>query len=594
MKEIRNQWEIIKINFKVNKVYSMIYTLLRVIVSLIPAFYVLVYSEFINNIIKLYKGSVTYKALLPSFLWITALTFIKYLSESFNGYVYNKINLNLLRVLKINMIEKKEKLKYELIENKDTWDLIYRTSKGIPDKINVGFISFFDLFELAIKVFSIVTIIGTFSKLVALMVILCFIPIVVISIKSGKNDYSAYVEIEKINRKIESYEAILTSKEYAEERTIYNYTQWFSEKCKKSYDAFISIFLKIKLKFYTKVKVISIVITLIMFVIIYMIMSLTINRVITIGLFTSLVMQLLEVINGIAWKLSGIVYKLTNSNVYMNDYKSFYSLEEICNNISDNEHLDKVNKIEFKNVSFKYPGNNEYTLKNLNLEIGRNKNYAIVGENGAGKSTLIKLLLKLYDNYEGEIFINGIELKDIKDVRSLFSVVFQDYAKYEISIKDNILLGNNEITDEVINKYFSYVNLPITKERFPKGIYTELGRLTNKNTDISIGQWQKLAMVRALCEKGTFYILDEPTAALDPVTVTVIYKDFMNILKENPSIIITHRLGSAKLADKIIVIKDGTNVEIGSHDELIEKEGLYRNMYESQSRWYSDEKSECI
>lgn len=167
----------------------------------------------------------TYKALLPSFLWITALTLIKYLSESFNGYIYNKINLNLLRVLKMNMIEKKEKLKYELIENKDTWDLIYRTSKGIPDKINVGFISFFDLLELAIKVFSIILIIGQFSKSIAIMVLLCFMPIIVISIKSGKNDYSAYVEIEKINRKIESYEAILTSKEYAEERTIYNYTQ---------------------------------------------------------------------------------------------------------------------------------------------------------------------------------------------------------------------------------------------------------------------------------------------------------------------------------------------------------------------------------
>lgn len=354
------------------------------------------------------------------------------------------------------------------------------------------------------------------------------------------------------------------------------------------------MFLKIKLKFYTKVKVISIVITLIMFVIIFMIMSLTVNKVITIGLFTSLVMQLLEVINGIAWKLAGIVYKLTNSNVYMNDYKSFYSLEEACNNISDNKHLGKVNRIEFKNVSFKYPGNDEYTLKNLNLKIDRNENYAIVGENGAGKSTLIKLLLKLYDNYEGEILINGIELKDIKDVTSLFLVVFQDYAKYEISIKDNILFGNNEISDEVIDEYFGYVNLPIIKERFPKGIYTELGRLTNENTDMSIGQWQKLAMVRALCEKGSFYILDEPTAALDPATETIIYEDFMKILSENPSIIITHRLGAAKLADKIIVIKDGTDVEAGSHDELMAKESLYRNMYESQSRWYSDEKSECI
>ena len=192
----------------------------------------------------------------------------------------------------------------------------------------------------------------------AIIVLLCFIPIVIVSIKSGKNDYSSYMEIEKIARRIDNYEDILTSKEYADERTIFNYTEWFSEKCKKSYDKMISMFLKIKLKFYTKVKVTSFIITVILFVIIFILMNLTVNKVITIGLFTSIIMQLLEIINGIAWQLAGIIYKLTNSNVYMNDYLNFYSLEEKCNNLSDNECLDKVDIIEVKNVNFKYPGNN--------------------------------------------------------------------------------------------------------------------------------------------------------------------------------------------------------------------------------------------
>ena len=595
MNSIKNQWKIIRISFITNKVYCSVYILMRLLISLVPAFYVLAYSEFIDNILKLYNGSVNYRGLLYSFLWILTITFIKYLSESLNGYIYNKINLNLLKALKMEMIEKKSKLKYELIENKDAWDLIYRTSKGIPDKINIGFVSFFDLLELSIKILSIIIIVGVFSKVAAIIVLLCFIPIVIVSIKSGKNDYSSYMEIEKIARRIDNYEDILTSKEYADERTIFNYTEWFSEKCKKSYDKMISMFLKIKLKFYTKVKVTSFIITVILFVIIFILMNLTVNKVITIGLFTSIIMQLLEIINGIAWQLAGIIYKLTNSNVYMNDYLNFYSLEETCNNLSDNECLDKVDIIEFKNVNFKYPGNTEYTLKNLNLKLNNSENYAIVGENGAGKSTIIKLLLKLYDTYEGEILINGIELKKIKDVTSLFSVVFQDYAKYEISIKDNILFGENEkISEENLCQYFDYVNFSITKERFPEGINTELGRLTKKNTDMSIGQWQKLAMVRALCQGGNFYILDEPIAALDPISEAMIYKDFMKILSKNPSLIITHRLGAAKLADKIMVIKNGTNVESGSHDELMSRESLYRNMYVSQSRWYSDEKAKCI
>ncbi|MGG7164063.1 ATP-binding cassette domain-containing protein [Clostridium ihumii] len=592
---IKNQWEIIKINFKVNRLYCLIYGFMRIIIAFIPAFYVLAYSKFIDNVLNLYEGISNYKLLLSSFLWITVLTFIKYLSISFNEVISNKIKIDLLKALKLKIVEKKAKLKYELIENKEVWDLVYRTSKGIPDKINVGFVSFFDLMEIAIKIFSVVLILGNFSKTIAVIVFICFIPIIIVSIKSGKNDYSGYIDIEKIERKIGSYEEILTSKEYAEERKIFNYTEWFSKKCKDTYNTMISMFLKFKIKFYMKVKITSFIITSILFIIIFLLMNLTINKVITIGLFTSMVVQLMEISNSIAWQLSGIVYKLTNSNLYMNDYLNFYNLEEITCESFSNNYFDSIKTIEFKNVNFKYPGNSENTLKNLNLKLENNENYAIVGENGAGKSTITKLLLKLYDNYEGEILINGIELKKIKNVTSLFAVVFQDYAKYEISIRDNILFGDNDkVSEKILYEYFNSVNFNIEKKRFDEGLDTELGRLTNKNTDMSIGQWQKLAMVRSLCEEGSFYILDEPTAALDPVTETIIYKDFIKILSENPAIIITHRLGAAKLTDKIIVIKDGTNVEFGSHDELMSKESLYRNMYENQSRWYIDEKSECI
>lgn len=228
-------------------------------------------------------------------------------------------------------------------------------------------------------------------------------------------------------------------------------------------------------------------------------------------------------------------------------------------------------------------------MKNFNLRLEKDLHYAFVGINGAGKTTVTKLLTGLYDNYEGEILLNGRELRTYSqaELKALFAVVYQDFAKYYIPLKDNIALGNVlNFNDQEVQQVASIIGLDEEVKDLPMGYDTPLGKIIEGGVDLSGGQWQKVAIARALYNPAQIRILDEPTAALDPVAESNIYEMFGRISKGKSTIFITHRLGAAKLADQIIVIDDGQVKEQGTHDELLKLGGIYAEMFEDQRSWY--------
>ncbi|EGT0694222.1 ABC transporter ATP-binding protein, partial [Clostridium perfringens] len=218
----------------------------------------------------------------------------------------------------------------------------------------------------------------------------------------------------------------------------------------------------------------------------------------------------------------------------------------------------------------------------------------IVGANGSGKTTITKLLTGLYDNFEGDILINNKSIKDysFSDLKGLTSVVYQDFSKYSISIKDNVAVGNiNKIDDinfsDKIADALEIIQLKDKVDSLKDGIKTELGKLKESSIDLSGGQWQRIAMARSIVSDSELVILDEPTAALDPVSESNVYENFEQISKDRTTIFISHRLGSTKLANEILVLQDGKLAEVGSHEYLINKKGIYADMYESQKEWYA-------
>lgn len=260
---------------------------------------------------------------------------------------------------------------------------------------------------------------------------------------------------------------------------------------------------------------------------------------------------------------------------------SFLELEPRVVSKPDSKQLSRpIRKgIELRGVSFRYPGSEEWVLKDVNLEIGPGESIAIVGENGAGKTTLVKLLTRLYDPTEGVIRIDGMDIRDIDltDVRSVFGVIFQDYIRYQATVQENIGFGNLkdmaniERTAEAARK----TGAASIVEQLPDGYDTMLGKEFGDGIELSIGQWQKIALARAFMRDAEIFILDEPTASLDVMTEYEIFKSFRYLMDGKMCILISHRFSTVRMADRIVVLDRGTIVECGSHGELMARGGKY-------------------
>lgn len=250
----------------------------------------------------------------------------------------------------------------------------------------------------------------------------------------------------------------------------------------------------------------------------------------------------------------------------------------------DERKVEKSSKygddIEFSHVSFKYPGTEKMVLHDLSFKINKDKVTAIVGENGAGKSTIIKLVAGLYEPTEGSVKISNMNPYSMsnEDISNELSIVFQDFKNYEISLRDNILFGKaGDISEDLrlleLDKYSEDTNI---------------GKLEEDGVYLSGGESQKLALARAIQKKSDFLIFDEPTASMDPMVEAKMYDNILKVLKSRGAIIITHRLVLSKLADDIIVLNEGRIIERGSHDELMNRGGIYKQMYDEQSGWYKE------
>lgn len=302
------------------------------------------------------------------------------------------------------------------------------------------------------------------------------------------------------------------------------------------------------------------------------------------GLFTSLIAATYTVIE-------------TFSSVYEDKLKidtieKFSKYEEEENRCGELEVNDNI-KIEFKNVSFKYPMSEKYVLQNFSLEIKQGDRICILGVNGSGKSTVIKLLLRFYDVDEGEILINSKNIKeyDVCNLRSVFSVVFQDYINYSFTLRDNIKitdLENAEWTDEDAIKALHIVDADNILKKLPEGLDTYIQKIFDRNGyEPSGGEQQKIALARAVNRRCKVMILDEPTAAIDPESECNLLNNLKHELYGKTLIFTSHRLSAVHLADKIVLLENGQVKEEGSHKELLELNKEYARLYRLQMNTYN-------
>lgn len=309
---------------------------------------------------------------------------------------------------------------------------------------------------------------------------------------------------------------------------------------------------------------------------------------ITLGVFT----QMLTAANTFNQSMSELItniQQLVKNCSYAYEYVKFMEYPAA---ISHGErHIKNTPHIfEFKNVSFKYPNTEVMVLKNVNLTLSPGEHLSVVGLNGAGKTTLVKLICRLYDVTDGEILLDGVNIKeyDYSEYMSLFSPVFQDFKLFAFSFRENIAL-DKEISDEELNSLVQQVGLEKLVNSMDNGVDNMLFKgFDDKGVEPSGGEQQKIAIARALYKKSPVVILDEPTAALDPVAEYEIYRQFHSLVGGKTAIYISHRLSSCKFCDRIAVFSEGTVKEYGTHDELVRlQKGIYSEMFAAQAQYYN-------
>ncbi len=275
---------------------------------------------------------------------------------------------------------------------------------------------------------------------------------------------------------------------------------------------------------------------------------------------------------------------------YIETYLSFFDIpnDMYQGSLTTEKRSDRRYNVEFRNVSFKYPGCEEYAIRNLSIKFNISSRLAVVGKNGSGKTTFIKLLCRLYDPTEGEILLNGINIRkyDYRDYLSIFSVVFQDFNLFSFPLAQNVS-ASREYDAERVKECLTEAGFGERLSTMPDGIETPLYKDFDENgVEVSGGEAQKIALARALYKNTPFIILDEPTAALDPIAEAEIYSKFNDIVGDRTAIYISHRLSSCRFCDEIAVFDQGNVVQMGSHDTLVETDGLYRELWYAQAQYY--------
>ena len=511
------------------------------------------------------------------------------------------------------MCEKTFDLDYDILEKRETLDTIKKAEDGMKSRGNIsGFCQdFANLIEMTAKiVYSIILLVPLFLPksvcpegflpqllnkwYVSIgLLVLVGLKVLVSTIINKKNQLvqqEFFVKNVRINREYGYYFNLIFEYSLGKYIRLYKSQDMIEGKVAATLSSIESQFLKLMKKI-NKVQWPDFVVQLVIQIISYAYVGLkAIYGFVSVGS----ALKYITAYTNLVESITNISYQIVDLQIKAEYLSYFYDFMEIENKqydgtIPTEKRDDNEFEIEFKDVSFKYANTENYVLKHVNQKIKIGTKTAIVGKNGAGKTTFIKLLCRLYEPTEGQILLNGIDIRyyDYKDYAKLFAVVFQDFNLFSFKIAENVAAGD-EYDEEKVKKCLEKSGIGERIAKMEDGIDSYIYQHNNKNgVEISGGEAQKIAIARALYKDAPLVILDEPTSALDPVSEYEIYKKFDEMVEDKTSIYISHRMSSCRFCDNILVFDDGQIVEQGSHDALLLNKGLYSELWNAQAQYYS-------
>ncbi len=564
----------------------------RLLWALMPSIQIITLADFLDRAQEAFVIGRFTRSLYFSIFLFVGFILLEAVLNILSSYLKMKYSIKIGMEYDRSLLMKKSRLTYALTEEEETQELVSRLSEESTGRMAKGLQNLLDLCEYGIRIAGIVVMVVTTHVGIGLAIMVILAMMIPVARKCGEEDYEAYTEADKQFRKASYLQQIMGHRDFADERKVFAYTGKINERWELQYDKGRRMSQAVTKKNFIHIKAAS-MLTVIMSMTAAALLLFPLRKgTMTVGIYVSIVTAITNLTKLMSWNLSYVIEDFVVCKEYMMDLLSFWKLPEIKAEEKEKPiEREKIKKIVFQKVSFRYPGCERYVLKDMSFSLERGKTYAFVGENGAGKSTIVKLLLGLYREYEGNIYINEREIGQISEgeLFSFFSVAYQDFPRYEMSLRDNLVLGRadeRKVSEEEINKWLELLGLKSCVERLPKGLDTEIGRLEDEEEDLSGGEWQRVAVARAFLAGGMIQIMDEPTAALDPIHESELFDRLVHAEIGDLRILITHRLGGIREVDEIMVIKDGHIEECGTHEELLYKNRLYAEMFEKQRRWY--------
>lgn len=577
--------EILSMVWKYNRIWGGIKLLNAVLLAVLVPINTILFQKIIDDILILLRHKQITTGMYLEFGLFVAALLLDVILTSFDKCIEIRFDMKMTDGLERDIIQKYKNLDYSCYEKSATYDIISRISKNQGEKLKLIYWKIIEIIKILISLVGLVLVFRQASNLLIVIFILFLIPMLYENYKAGSLWYELYAKQTMDERKVAYYERLLTSKTSLIELIIYQATDYIkslwekqSEKMLKEKDATLQKVEKALLKK-------SLFATLWYICCTGILIHSVMTGHISVGLFIALFNTTLSIVGTI----TSLLETFGDFSKEIKEVSYISSFFELKNTESRTGHIDHpINRIRFEHVSFAYPNSEKEVLHDANFEIDLSRSTALVGENGSGKTTIIKLLCGLYRPTKGRIMIDDQDLNKLssQEIGKLIKVVFQDFYQYELTVRENIGFGNlGELDrDDKLNNALELVNLKDVKDL---GLDRNLGKLEMDGVDLSKGQWQRLAVSRLFLTDTAYVILDEPTASMDPVSEYKMYQLFCSLMKSRGSLMISHRLASAKMADHILVLKHGNIIEQGNHDDLMKNQGIYYTLFCKQAEWYT-------
>lgn len=530
---------------------------------------------------------------LPPMIWLSILILVILLSRLlhiFGSVMTDHLQGIIKEKCKHEILEKASRLSLADFDQSSLYDRLQRVNKGLDQRFMSTMTFIIRNITYMTSILSVIIFLLSINWLIPLVLCMGSFAFTLIQVKVFKEKYVLDRKQTTPSRKLHYLGDLMTARDAASELRLYGLKDYFLQAWNRINTALISERLKLARRECRLEMIGSSGHTMTFAVTLLGILLISMRGALSIGQYAAFIRAVITFQQDLMSLLYNIVV-VQNDLRYINDFFIYLDLpEERREGIALGNRDVLRQGIGFENVEFSYPGDRNPVIKDFNLYIHPGEKIALIGDNGSGKSTLVKLLLGLYMPLNGKITVDGVDLReiDLNDWRKKTTAIFQDFIKYQLlNIRENIAIGQmDDINNkDIVKKAAKLAGADEMIQSLPEGYETLLGKPFG-GAELSQGQWQKIAIARAYIRNAPLLILDEPTASLDAKAEVEIYRQFEQVAKGKTVIFISHRLGVARLADRIIVLKNGRVEEQGTHDELIQRKGQYAKMFQLQAQWY--------